>query len=126
MRRHLVIVAVLVTGCASSAPYSIESAILNSAIAVGAAAQQRAEGGCYANCPPGTVCNPATGYCERAARLCVGSEADSPGCAPATEATLSARQRGPGAAPGTAPVGVSPATGTVPTLPPARPTIDAP
>ena len=113
-------------GCASSAPYSVESAIVNSALAVGAAAQQRAEGGCYANCPPGTACNPATGYCERAAQLCLGTEADGPRCAPGADATMSARQRAAGAGPTTSPLGVSPATGTIPTLPPARATPDAP
>jgi len=41
-----------------------ESAALMTAIAAGASVAQRAEGGCYANCPPGTVCNKATGFCD--------------------------------------------------------------
>ena len=126
MPRPAVIALLACAACASSAPYSVQSAILNSAIAVGAAAQQRAEGGCYASCPPGTACNPVTGYCERAAQLCLGSEADGPRCSPGTEASMSAQQRGGDATPRTVPFGVSPATGSVPTLPPTKATPDAP
>ena len=39
-------------------------ALLMTGLAVGASAGQRSQGGCYANCPPGTVCNPATGLCD--------------------------------------------------------------
>ena len=38
------------TGCRSSAPYTIPSAAINTAIAAGASAAQRSAGGCYAQC----------------------------------------------------------------------------
>jgi hypothetical protein len=38
---------------------------LTTAIGVGASMASRADGGCYANCTAGTVCNPGTGFCER-------------------------------------------------------------
>jgi hypothetical protein len=100
------------------------SAALNSAIAVGAAAQQRSEGGCYANCPPGTACNPATGYCERAADICIGAEAESPRCLQRATAdgAMTAQQPGPPRGTALPPgIGISPATGSTPTLPPERP-----
>ena len=40
------------------------AAAIMTAVGVGASVQQRKAGGCYANCPPGTSCNPATGYCD--------------------------------------------------------------
>jgi hypothetical protein len=47
----------------SSGASAIDAAVMTS-LAVGASAAQRASGGCYANCPPGTVCNPGTGLCD--------------------------------------------------------------
>lgn len=41
------------------------NAAINTAIALGASAAQRASGGCYAICIDGTVCNPQNGFCER-------------------------------------------------------------
>jgi hypothetical protein len=43
---------------------SAADAALMTGIAVGTSAVQRHNGGCYANCPPGTTCNPATGLCD--------------------------------------------------------------
>ena len=43
---------------------SAVDAALMTGIAVGGSAVQRHQGGCYANCPPGTTCNPATGLCD--------------------------------------------------------------
>jgi hypothetical protein len=43
---------------------SAADAALMTGIAVGSSAVQRHSGGCYANCPPGTTCNPATGLCD--------------------------------------------------------------
>jgi hypothetical protein len=51
------LLAVLSLGCSGQA---------SSAIALGltAAAISRANGGCYAQCAPGTRCNHVTGYCD--------------------------------------------------------------
>jgi hypothetical protein len=130
MSRPLAVAVLAATlACASTAPHAIESAAINTGIALSASAQQRSAGGCWSDCGPGTVCNPASGYCERAAELCLGTEADGPRCRPgaATPSDLAARQRA--SAPGTVPpgIGVSPATGSVPPPPGTRPpTIDAP
>jgi hypothetical protein len=49
MRRLGVLLAVVAAaGCQSSAPYTLPAAALNSALAVGAALEQKAAGGCYA------------------------------------------------------------------------------
>src|SRR5689334_8361998 len=56
----------LLGACRTSAPYTIPSAAVNTALAVGFAAHERAQGGCYASCTGGTSCNPKTGYCEPA------------------------------------------------------------
>lgn len=123
--RQLVAIFLALAACKSSGPYTVPSAIVNSTLAIGAAAHQRASGGCYAACPPGTSCNTATGYCERNPEVCVGSASDDPRCAQAGASTLSARGlQVPGAAGPS--VGVSPQTGTVPELPPARPTPERP
>jgi hypothetical protein len=111
---------VALPACKSSAPYTVPSAALNSAIAVGAAAARRSAGGCYADCVGGTVCNPKTGYCEKPIAVCVGSEADTLPCAgQAGTSTLQTQRPGLDPAAGAAPlpVGVSPATGTVPPPP---------
>lgn len=43
---------------------SLASAAIATAVAVTAAGVSRAQGGCVAACPPGTACNPATGFCD--------------------------------------------------------------
>jgi len=50
-------------GCASGGSGSVGDAIINSAIAATASGVSRSNGGCYASCPNGTTCDPATGYC---------------------------------------------------------------
>src|SRR5512144_295638 len=50
--------------CKSSAPYTVPAAALNTGVALGFSAAQRAQGGCYAVCTHGTVCNPKNGLCE--------------------------------------------------------------
>jgi hypothetical protein len=128
----------LALACRSSAPYTVPSALINTALAGAVGAQQRAAGGCWATCAYGTACNERSGLCERAA--CPGGcEAgdtcvESGGawrCAPTASVAASVADR-TRAAGGTAPgevlpgVGVSPATGSVPTLPPAKAAPDAP
>jgi hypothetical protein len=65
-RRWLIAVA-LVTGAVAGcrgADGAIVNALLNTSIAMGSAAAQRAAGGCYSTCPVGTACDTSTGYCE--------------------------------------------------------------
>ncbi len=114
--------------CRSSAPYTLPSAALNTGLAVGAALGQRAAGGCYANCPPGTRCNPATGYCDSTVELCVGTDASSPACARGGRGSSAAVAAEPGAAPGTGTsgLGISPATGRAPAAATERPGASGP
>jgi hypothetical protein len=134
--RHLgMLLAVAATaGCASSAPYTVPAAILNSAVAAGASLEQRASGGCFAVCTNGTTCNPRTGFCEQpppgatcapgstdcgqpsAYEVCRRDETGALRCVPVMGVS-----RPPGEAPPAEvlrPVmGISPATGTAPPPP---------
>jgi hypothetical protein len=56
-------VLVIACGC-GHAVGAATGALVNLAIGATASGVSRATGGCYANCPPGTSCNPATGFCE--------------------------------------------------------------
>lgn len=106
-------------GCASSAPYTVPSAAINTALAAGASAGQVAAGGCYAVCVYGTVCNPKTGFCERdTAAPCAAGTAADPRCAapvPVFGIEQGARVRPTGGS--TSPIGVSPETGRAPPPP---------
>jgi hypothetical protein len=52
----------LLAACLGSGP---GAAALNTAVAVGYTANERAHGrGCWAACPHGTTCNEDTGYCD--------------------------------------------------------------
>ncbi len=114
MRSAPLLAVLALSGCGSSARYTMPAAAINTAIALGVAAEQRAAGRCYAVCTSGTVCNPKTGMCEAAAANEVCEEAPGGGmrCIP-FEITAQRPTRA-GAASG---VGVSPATGTVPPPP---------
>jgi hypothetical protein len=58
--------AAAIAACQSSAPYGTPAhAALATGIAAVGAATSRATGGCFADCLPGTRCNPQTGLCER-------------------------------------------------------------
>ena len=113
----------LATGCQSSAPYTMPSAAINTALAAGVAAAQRSAGGCYAQCVGGTVCNTRTGFCESPGAVCIGSEAESPACVGhGNAAALGTARPGADVSPSTQlPVGISPATGTAPPPPGTRP-----
>jgi hypothetical protein len=129
-------VLAVVLGCKSTAPYTVPAAAINTALAVGTSLQQRAEGGCFATCAYGTVCDPRTGTCVKETsacgsacqswEVCVETEPSAWRCIPATSLVTTARQPS-AAAPGeVAPgVGISPATGSVP-LPPSSKTPDVP
>ena len=125
------IVPVLALGaaCHTSAPYTVPSAIINTALAVGTSAVRRAEGDCFTVCAYGTTCNPRTGYCEptgcggkcQAWEMCVEGENGAGHCAATLSPAISERRRGAELPGGFTPaLGVSPATGTVPTLPPEK------
>jgi hypothetical protein len=77
LRPILAACCLLAVGCGTSSGTLI-GAGLNTALGLGAAAASRAEGGCYAVCTAGTVCNPGTGMCERA--LCEGRCGDHEVC----------------------------------------------
>jgi hypothetical protein len=58
----------LLTGCLGSGP---GAAVLNTGVALGYTAHKRSRrDGCWAACPPGTICNTETGFCDR--RPCAG------------------------------------------------------
>jgi hypothetical protein len=105
--------------CKSTAPYTAPSAALNLAAAAATALGQRAAGGCYATCVGGTACNVATGTCEPVAEFrCIGAETSSPLCSQSGATLGVAQTLPPGASPAAVPpVGLSPATGSVPPPP---------
>lgn len=114
--------ALALSSCRSSAQYTVPSAAINSAIAVGASMAQKSAGGCYAQCVGGSICNPRTGFCESPGAVCIGAEADSPACLNRAGPTMGTSASGPSGANTTPfPLGVSPATGSVPPPPGARP-----
>lgn len=130
MRGLVPVLALMAAACRSSAPYTLPSAVVNTAIAAGVSAQRRAEGACFAVCTNGTACNPRTGFCEPAAcggkcqawETCVETETGLGHCVASSSPAISERQRDRADLPGgfTPGLGVSPATGTVPTLPPEK------
>jgi hypothetical protein len=56
--------AILAAGCHTGSANTFAGAASFTALAIGAAAIERASGGCIAVCTNGTACNPATGFCE--------------------------------------------------------------
>ena len=63
MARALVGVAALLASSAC-ATGNVGDAVLMTGIAAASAGISRASGGCYADCPVGTQCNPSTGLCD--------------------------------------------------------------
>jgi hypothetical protein len=111
MRRFVLAGAVAwCAACASSAPHTVGAAAINTGLALGGAAAQRASGRCYAVCTSGTLCNPHTGLCERPAADAYCEEAPGGGmrCVP-----LQIGKEHEARPDANLPVGVSPATGTV-------------
>jgi predicted small lipoprotein YifL len=113
MARLALAALVALAACGSSAPYTVPSAALNTGLALGAAAAQRAGGGCYAVCTNGTACNPRTGLCEAPSPDVACQEAPGGGmrCVPLQIGTRETSEATP------SPIGISPATGTVPPPP---------
>lgn len=59
--------AAAIVACQSSGAYGTpRNAAAGTALGLTGAAVSRAMGGCYAQCLPGTYCNPKNGLCERA------------------------------------------------------------
>jgi hypothetical protein len=117
-RLALVLALLAPAACKSSAPYTVPSAAINMGLAAGVSALQRTQGGCYAQCVGGTVCNPVTGFCEQRNLVCLGMESDPPSCLARPGATMGTAAQVPGAAGETvSPLGISPATGGVPPPP---------
>ena len=110
MRCVLLAAVVVLSACASSAPHTAGAAAINSGLALGEAAAQRASGGCYAVCTNGTVCNPRSGLCEKPAADAYCEEAPGGGmrCVPLQIGKEHEKRPDAGL-----PVGVSPATGSV-------------
>ncbi|BDG01275.1 hypothetical protein [Anaeromyxobacter oryzae] len=112
------VTAIVLAGCGSTAPYTVGAAAINTAVAVGASAAQRAEGGCYAMCAHGTVCNPRSGLCEsrQAGEYCEEAPGGGVRCIPVDVRGMTREGQGGGKA---SPVGagVSPATGSTPPPP---------
>ncbi|MEL6184991.1 MAG: hypothetical protein AAFU79_10235 [Myxococcota bacterium] len=52
------------SGCASASGDSVGAAVGAAALALAGSATSRAQGGCFAACGPGTLCNPENGLCE--------------------------------------------------------------
>jgi len=118
----LACLALVLSGCQSSARYTLPSAGINTALAAGASMAQKTAGGCYAQCVGGSICNPRNGFCESPGAVCIGSEAESPACLNRPGSTMSTSSSGPaGASTTPMPLGVSPATGSVPPPPGTRP-----
>jgi hypothetical protein len=113
--RALPIAVAFFCACASSAKHTVGAAAINSTVALGAAAAQRAGGGCFAVCANGTICNPRTGLCDAQPSAQVYCE-EAPGggfrCVPLE---IGKEERSRGAS--WKPIGVSPATGSVPPPP---------
>lgn len=122
-RSRLLPVLLLLAGaspaCKSSAPYTLPAAAVNTGIAAAVSGMQRSAGGCYAQCVGGTVCNPASGFCEQPGKVCLGLESDPPSCLNRPgAATMGTSAQVPGAGGETvSPIGISPATGSVPPPP---------
>ncbi len=112
-RLALAALALAAAACGSSAPYTVPAAAINTGMALGMSAAERANGGCYAVCTNGTVCNPKNGLCEspKADLYCEPDPAGGTRCVPLQ---IGKTQQAPQPAAG---VGVSPATGTVPPPP---------
>ena len=117
--RVAALAALMLAACQSSAPYTLPAALANTGLALGVSAAQRAGGGCFATCTGGSVCNPATGYCEAASAREVCGEAPGGGvrCTPVDVRASRRAEAGAPPAPVATEVGVSPATGSTPPAP---------
>jgi hypothetical protein len=120
MRHLLPALALALTACATSAPYTGAAAAINTGLALGVGAAGRAEGGCWAQCTGGLACNPATGWCEKPKPVPLadcppGAAAGDQRCRGWPAPTV--RHAPPAGPAGGGAPGVSPATGSTPPPP---------
>jgi hypothetical protein len=89
------LLALVLSACAGNSG-AVANALVSTAVAASASAIQRANGGCFANCPVGTTCNESTGYCDplpcrgecASNELCVGHPGGIERCEPRAAALL--------------------------------------
>ncbi len=120
MRRtlHLAVSLVALAGCRTTAPYAVQSAAINTALAAAVAGVSVANGGCVAQCQPGTTCNGKTGLCEPTPEFkCVGGNLNAGICSNRPDDLSTAQPGAKQNLPLPANLGISPATGTVPPPP---------
>jgi hypothetical protein len=118
IRPGLATLLLALVACKTTAPHGVESAAINTALAVTVAGISVAQGGCLAQCQPGTTCNQKSGLCEPTpAFRCIGGDLKSGICSnrPDELSTGQPLPFGPGSLPGS--LGISPATGSTPPPP---------
>jgi hypothetical protein len=116
--RHAALLLLVLGGCKSTAPNTMTAVAINTALAAAVAGVSVSQGGCVAQCGPGTTCNGKTGFCEPTPEFrCVGGNLNSGLCSnrPEDLSTMQPATAGPGSLP--ASLGISPATGSVPPPP---------
>ncbi|MCA9549525.1 MAG: hypothetical protein KC933_05775 [Myxococcales bacterium] len=89
MRRWLYIGVLALCGCGAASGASVTGAAVMGTLAAASAVASRASGGCYAECTHGTICNAATGMCERTP--CGGACQEGETCDAVTDTCLRAR-----------------------------------
>ena len=115
---HAALLLLALVGCKSSAPYAVQSAAINTALAAAVAGVSVSRGGCVAQCQAGTICNPRTGFCEPVPEFrCVGGDLTSGICANRPDNLSTGQPGAPSYGSLPANLGISPATGTVPPPP---------
>jgi hypothetical protein len=100
MRALPVFLSTTLLGCAA-APGAVGHAVAATSLATLASLGQRAAGGCYASCAPGTHCNGATGFCDAAPchdrcgpdERCVNGGFFDEHCEPKTRVLLETRKK---------------------------------
>jgi hypothetical protein len=100
------LVPAFVAACQSSGRYGTPPyAAAAAGVGVAGAVASRAAGGCWAQCLPGTVCNPGNGLCERVeARPTPAAIVSQPAPAPASAASAAPAVKHAPAGPRRAPV----------------------
>ena len=93
MRHAPAFALLLISGCGSSSGNSAVGAAVLTSLAAASSVASRSAGGCYAQCTHGTVCNAASGLCER--QPCGGECAGGQVCDPVTDTCAAARPSAP-------------------------------
>lgn len=93
MKRWLAVGLLSLFGCGSASGNSAVGAAVMTSLAAASSAASRGAGGCYAQCTHGTVCNRATGLCERLP--CGGQCREGQICDPVTDTCTEQRRSVP-------------------------------